>query len=216
MSERAPRVLLLDSGVDAGHPGVRGLRLVGAFALAADGSLVAEDPARDPIGHGTAVAAVLRETAPDVEVVSLRVFDELGSASLEQFARALRAAASIPADAVNCSLGFATRAFGDPAETAVLEAAARLAAAAPLVVPAALASGQANALAGAPGVHAVADDPNAAPNASPCRGPRAHTWLASPLPPRGVPGLPAARVRGASLACARVAAWLARPESPRD
>lgn len=210
MSERAPSVLLLDSGVDAGHPGLRGGPRVHAHVLDADGRLAPEVPPRDPLGHGTAVAAVVRAHAAEIEIHVLRVFDGNGEATRSELARGLRAAQSLSVDAINCSLGLPIDAFADAEHDAVLEAACALAQRVALVVPAELATGRANALASVPFVHAVAADPNAGPSADPIPGPRERTWLASPLPPAGVFGLPAARVRGASLACARVAAWLAQ------
>ena len=69
------RVAIIDSGVEADHPRVRG-RLVEqhAVVLTDEGGSVEPDPGTgDLFGHGTACAGIIVGLAPDVEIVSLRV-----------------------------------------------------------------------------------------------------------------------------------------------
>ncbi|MFI7702064.1 S8 family serine peptidase [Nonomuraea sp. NPDC049480] len=71
------RVCLIDSGVDAAHPGFG--RPVSALAVAAgpDGDdvqhRIVPDEAGDQAGHGTACAGIIRDLAPGCELTSVRV-----------------------------------------------------------------------------------------------------------------------------------------------
>jgi subtilisin family serine protease len=96
---RGVTVAVVDSGIASGHPHVgaiqRGIALVG------------EDPSdfRDRIGHGTAVAAAIREKAPDAELLAVRVFDRALSTSADTLARAIVWSAEHGAALINLSLG---------------------------------------------------------------------------------------------------------------
>jgi subtilisin family serine protease len=73
---RGVKVAVVDSGVDAAHPRVRGV--AGAVLFEADpehpGTVRRVDgPHDDVFGHGTACAGIVRELAPDVELWSVRV-----------------------------------------------------------------------------------------------------------------------------------------------
>jgi subtilisin family serine protease len=68
-------VAIIDSGVDGGHPAVRGrverhLRV----DVEGDAAHVVDDPeARDLVGHGTACAGIIAGVAPGVSLVSIRM-----------------------------------------------------------------------------------------------------------------------------------------------
>ncbi|MGQ0641689.1 MAG: subtilisin-like serine protease QhpE [Gemmatimonadaceae bacterium] len=98
-SGRGIRVAVIDSGIAAGHPHV------GAVS---DGvSLVADvrSDYGDRHGHGTAVAAAIREKAPDAELLAVRVFDRTLVTSADALAAAMRWAADHGAQLINLSLG---------------------------------------------------------------------------------------------------------------
>lgn len=68
-------VAVVDSGVDADHPGVRG-RVARRLRVDLDGedARVVDDPdAADLVGHGTACAGIIASIAPAAELVSIRV-----------------------------------------------------------------------------------------------------------------------------------------------
>ena len=70
------RVAVVDSGIDADHPRVRGV--AGAVSFETDASSptgyrTVDGPHGDLVGHGTACAAIIRSVAPDVELHSVRV-----------------------------------------------------------------------------------------------------------------------------------------------
>jgi hypothetical protein len=122
---RGVRVAVVDSGIHDGHPHV-GAVSPGA-GVHADGSLL-EDVA-DRLGHGTAVAAAIREKAPHATLIPLKVFDLALATTGRALVSAIRWAAS-RADLINLSLGTANPAH----RTALAEAVAEAGAAGALVV----------------------------------------------------------------------------------
>jgi len=128
MTHRPVRVAIIDSGVNPAHPHVGGV--AGGTAIAADGSSAGDYI--DRLGHGTAVAAAIRERAPDAELLAVKVFDQRLSASIEALVAGIGWAAAHDADLINLSLGTA-----NPDHTAALRSAVvRAAAAGALVVAA--------------------------------------------------------------------------------
>ena len=74
------RVLVLDSGVDASHPALAGGVAINAFKVDVDGEgaeselrRVIPDSEGDVYGHGTAVAAIVRQFAPAAQIDSVKV-----------------------------------------------------------------------------------------------------------------------------------------------
>jgi len=73
---RGVRIAILDSGVDATHPALKGLCLADDLAFERDGSFLKVcEGGGDLIGHGTAIAWIIRSLAPEVEIGSFRVLD---------------------------------------------------------------------------------------------------------------------------------------------
>ncbi len=70
LTGRGVRIAVIDSGVHAAHPHVGGV--AGGVAIRPDGST--EAGFVDRLGHGTAVAAAIREKAPDAELFAIKVF----------------------------------------------------------------------------------------------------------------------------------------------
>jgi subtilisin family serine protease len=95
------KIAIIDSGVHATHPHVGGC--VSGFALQPDGPR--GDDYVDRIGHGTAVAAAIREKVPDAELIAIKVFHDSLRTDAGTLARAIRAAIETGADLVNLSLG---------------------------------------------------------------------------------------------------------------
>lgn len=103
-------VAVIDSGVDAKHPDLRGQVLRGADF--SDGST---DGRTDPVGHGTTVASLIAGNAdgrgvvgvaPDAKILPIRVLDEQNEYdSGDQIAQAVRWAVDHGADVINLSLG---------------------------------------------------------------------------------------------------------------
>ncbi len=95
------RVAIIDSGIHASHPHVGGV--AGGVALDPDGR---EHPDFvDRLGHGTAVAAAIREKAPDADLFAVRVFDRTLSTRVAALVHAIDWAARSGMHIANLSLG---------------------------------------------------------------------------------------------------------------
>jgi subtilisin family serine protease len=101
------RVAVIDSGVDHDHPAASGPHTPGAM-LSWDREeqsvVLIEESHEDLFGHGTACAAIIRRTAPQCEIVSVRVLGERLSGKGEVFAEGLRWAIAAGARVLNLSL----------------------------------------------------------------------------------------------------------------
>jgi hypothetical protein len=179
------RIAIIDSGIHSDHPHVG--RISGGVAIASDDYL-------DRIGHGTAVAAAIREKCPDAELYAVKVFDRRLSANIDVIIRALEWCAANEMDLVNLSLGTA-----NPAHRAAFELALSnglLVVSAAELLPGSLA-----------GVIGVAPDPDCPRDAYRYRDGMFH---ASPYP-RSIPGVPPEHnLQGASFAVANMTGLVAR------
>jgi subtilisin family serine protease len=116
----ALRVAVIDSGVHANHPHVGGV--AGGVGIDADGRV---DPDYvDRLGHGTAVAAVIREKAPAAELFCIKVFDRELAATGKALVAAIEKAIEHRAQIINLSLGTQNRDH-EAALTSVVGEAAR-------------------------------------------------------------------------------------------
>src|SRR5438445_6148285 len=114
------KIAIIDSGIHPGHPHVGGI---------AGGVAIVSDDYVNRLGHGTAVAAAIREKCPEAELYAVKVFDGRLSANIEVIIRALEWCTAHEMDLVNLSLGTA-----NPAHRAVFD---RVLTNGPLVVSAA-------------------------------------------------------------------------------
>jgi subtilisin family serine protease len=105
-SESGPlRIGIIDTGVNPWHSRVRGAISGIRIFLDHEGKIREDDDFRDLVGHGTAVAAILRQGLPDVELFAIRVFDGTLNAYPSLVARALLRAAAEECRILNLSLG---------------------------------------------------------------------------------------------------------------
>ncbi|MBZ5673594.1 MAG: S8 family serine peptidase [Acidobacteriia bacterium] len=96
------RIAIIDSGIHEGHPHVG--RVAGSVHATATGW--GDDP-MDHLGHGTAVAAAIREKMPRADLFAVKIFDRRLSANIEAVLRGLRWCRDEGMDFVNLSLGTA-------------------------------------------------------------------------------------------------------------
>jgi subtilisin family serine protease len=94
------KIAIIDSGIHGGHPHVG--RVAGSIHVTAEGW--GDDPV-DRLGHGTAVAAAIREKMPHADLFAVKVFDTRLSTNIHALVRALRWCRDEGMDFVNLSLG---------------------------------------------------------------------------------------------------------------
>lgn len=101
------RIAILDSGIEAGHPALAGMRLADDLAIVRDGHrLVAvSGEGHDLYGHGTAVAGILLTEAPEAEIGSFRVLGETLGSRTAIIMEGARQAMERGYHILNCSLG---------------------------------------------------------------------------------------------------------------
>lgn len=182
------KIAVIDSGIHAGHPHVGAV--AGAIHFTADGA--GEDPV-DRLGHGTAVAAAIREKAPAAELFAVKVFGQRLSAPIGVLLRALAWCREQHMDLVNLSLGTANEEHRAPLIDALRYNALVISAAG--MLPGSLES-------------AIAVDADETCPRDRFRQ-RNGIFLASPYP-RPIPGVPPARnLQGISFAVANMTGFVA-------
>ncbi|MBZ5700764.1 MAG: S8 family serine peptidase [Acidobacteriia bacterium] len=205
-SGKGVKVAVIDSGINAQHSHVQ--RVAGGvrILLGPGGALEFLPDWQDSLGHGTAIAGVLRAKAPDVELYSVKVFDRQLRTQAEIVAAAIRWAADNRMDIANCSLGTA-----EAAHRPLLQRACEYAAGRGVIVVAASESPDAELFpACLPGVISVAGDENCGWDEFYACGRGTPAFRAHPSP-RPLPGRPQERnLRGHSFAAAHIAACLVR------
>jgi subtilisin len=102
---RKIKVAVVDSGINAHHSHVQ--RVSGGVGITSDaaGLIGFHDDYRDYQGHGTAVAGILRSKAPDVELYSVKVFEEGLRTDSRVLAAAIRSCIANDIRIINLSLG---------------------------------------------------------------------------------------------------------------
>ena len=106
---RGVRVAVIDSGIEADHPALKG-SVRGGVVVDSDRRTKAQvrfepdDHPRDFFGHGTACAGIIHGLAPEAELYSVRVFSRDLSSKGLQFAGGLRWAIEHDMQVVNLSL----------------------------------------------------------------------------------------------------------------
>lgn len=115
------RIAVVDSGIHAAHPHVGGIS--GGVGIGPLGEL--SDDYVDRLGHGTAVAAAIREKAPKCELLSVRVFDRTLTTTGLALVAAIEWAALQGVHLINLSLGTSNQEHAPALAAAVAKAAAR-------------------------------------------------------------------------------------------
>lgn len=196
-------VALLDSGVHGEHPHVGGVRRGASFLDGTDANDFV-----DRVGHGTAVAAAIREKSPGVELIAARIFDGRLATNVDVLVRAIHWAADEGAHLINLSLGTTNPAHVDKLAPAVSYAAER----GSIIISAREWNGAAwlpGSLASCVGVLADAELERDEIDVTAIDGEFPH-FKAAPFP-RPIPNVPRERnLSGVSFAVANVTGFLAR------
>lgn len=196
---------IIDTGINPWHSHVRGDVRGCRIYLNGDQKICEDGNFSDPMGHGTAVAGILREALPSARLFAVRIFEDGLTTYPSLVARAILRAAAESCDVINLSLavpqGIGAEMIAD-ACLAAQQAGSILVAAGhpqkPGLLPACV-----------PGVYGVISDDS-------LKDDRVEMQGAGPYPcrARGLPRTldsipPGANLCGHSLACARVSAYLA-------
>ena len=101
------KIAVLDSGIEAGHPLLSGVELADDLAIVEEGFQIATVPGegRDVFGHGTAIASVLRQVAPEAQIGSFRVLGEHLRSRTLIIREGVRQALERGYHILNCSFG---------------------------------------------------------------------------------------------------------------
>lgn len=105
------RVAVLDSGLNAKHPRLRGVRLLEHTRIEPHGDRLMEMPVppADPLGHGTAVVDLIHRGAPEAEIGMFQILHQGGATTAAAVAAAGRAAIARGYHIIHCSLGSPAR-----------------------------------------------------------------------------------------------------------
>ena len=104
---RGVKIAVLDSGVEANHPLLRGLTLADDVAIIDDGMQLKAVPGegRDLFGHGTAIAGIIHQLAPEAHIGSFRVLGEQLRSRSAIIREGVRQALDRGYQVLNCSFG---------------------------------------------------------------------------------------------------------------
>jgi subtilisin family serine protease len=200
------RIAVIDSGIHPGHPHVG--RVAHGIHFRADGTTDADWS--DRLGHGTAVAAAIREKAPSAELIAVRVFERTLATNAAVLACAITWAAEQGAALINLSLGTSNTEHAPMLEAAVTSARQKGA----TVVSAARHNGVDWLPGSLPGVVGVLLDWDCPRDGIRLQatGDGRRVYFASGYP-RPIPGVaPARNLKGISFAVANVTGCLARDQ----
>jgi subtilisin len=101
------RIAIIDSGVEADHPQLAGIKLADDLHLVETGIQIEVKPGdgSDLFGHGTAIAAIIRKMAPEAEMGSFRVLGESLASRTVIIREGVRQAIERGYHILNCSFG---------------------------------------------------------------------------------------------------------------
>lgn len=196
---------ILDTGINPWHSHVRGAVTGCRVYLNSRGEICEDGDFRDRVGHGTAVAAVVRKALPQAALFAIRVFEDGLATYPSLVARGILRAAAEGCSVINLSLalppGCGDKKIVDACTVAREAGSVLVAAGDPLrtgLLPASL-----------PGVYGVICDNELEDDQIKIRGEGPYPCRA-PGRPRQLEDIPSvANLSGHSLACARVTAHLA-------
>lgn len=195
---------VVDTGVNPWHSHVRGHVSGCRLFVGPDGRIEEDDDFRDPCGHGTAVAGIIRAAFAHARIFAVRVFDAGSTTYPSLVARGMLRAAAARCDFINVSISVPP----GPGDQALANACAAIVEAGCVVVASARRDRPGWLPASLPGIHAVVADNTLAFNEVHERGERE---LSACGRPRDLDFLAAnENFGGDSFACAHALVHLAR------
>jgi len=104
------KVAVVDSGIASSHPDIGKVNGGVRIQIDEQGKIRFTQDWFDTVGHGTACAGIIRKKAPDVQLYSVKIFDDASlSAKGEVLVEAIRWCVDNKMDVVNLSLGTNSR-----------------------------------------------------------------------------------------------------------
>ncbi|MCP4848371.1 MAG: S8 family serine peptidase [Verrucomicrobiaceae bacterium] len=104
---RGVRIAVLDSGIDSTHPKLNGINLSDNLSVKSEGGIISvhEGEGDDVFGHGTAVAGILHDIAPEAQIGNFRVLGAFKESRASVIRAGARLAIDRGYDILNCSFG---------------------------------------------------------------------------------------------------------------
>ncbi|PWU12595.1 MAG: alkaline serine protease [Verrucomicrobia bacterium] len=101
------KIAVLDSGIEISHPALAGLQLTDDLEISEDGVqlVISSGQGRDLFGHGTAIAGIIHQIAPEAEIGSVRVLGEQLRSRTAIICEGARQAIERGYHVLNCSFG---------------------------------------------------------------------------------------------------------------
>jgi subtilisin family serine protease len=101
------KIAVLDSGIEVAHPFLENMALSDDVAIVDEGFQMAITPGggRDVFGHGTAIAGIIRQVAPEANIGSFRVLGEQLRSRTLLIREGVRQALERGYHILNCSFG---------------------------------------------------------------------------------------------------------------
>ncbi len=100
-----PEIALIDSGVNPWHFHVQGVEGGLGFCLNSEGSVTESFDFNDEIGHGTAIAGIIRGKVPNARIYALKIFHKNLNAPVSLLLAALEWAVNHNIKIIHLSLG---------------------------------------------------------------------------------------------------------------
>lgn len=98
-------IAIIDSGVNPWHSHVQGVEGGLAFYLNSSGQVLRNDDFRDELGHGTAIAGIIRQNVPLARLYAIKIFHEKLEAPASLLLAALEWATKDNIKIIHLSLG---------------------------------------------------------------------------------------------------------------
>lgn len=115
-------IAIIDSGINPWHSHVQGVEGGISIASGPDDEILTSQDFRDEIGHGTALAGIVREKAPESRIFAVKIFQRTLEASASVLLAGLRWALSQNLKVMNLSLGTERPQDREPLEALCREA----------------------------------------------------------------------------------------------
>lgn len=99
------KIAVIDSGINPGHSHVQAVAGGISYHLEATGKVVAGADYRDELGHGTAIAGVIREKNSQAKIYAVKIFHQFLEAPAVLLLAAMQWAIRVGANIIHLSLG---------------------------------------------------------------------------------------------------------------